>query len=162
MGVEVSNRCKTSLYCFVVTTRATLNTYAIVVFNQTNRPAVHDTKQWTWPSGLYLREQVDTKLPTGSEREHCGVLAGAEHVHDGLTHEEANGDTNGDCNHSSSNVDRRSIRCNASRLGEAGLHRRTSSLRTIQNKPEGQTLTGTKNRTPVTMDVNAVPPIFLE
>lgn len=58
---------------------------------------------------------------TGSEREHCSVLAGAEHIHDGLTHEQTNGDADCDCNHCTSNVDRRPVRCDTSRLGEAGL-----------------------------------------
>lgn len=135
-----------------------------MVSNQTNRPAVYDINQWAPGLVVYLRGGSGSRASdTRSEGEHCSVLAGAEHVHDGLTHEQTNGDADCDCNHRSPNVDRRPIRCDTSRLGEAGLNMENDVSRDNPKTNLGDgTLTGTKNRTPVTIEVNAVPPIFLE
>lgn len=58
------------------------------------------------------------------EREDRGVLARAEHIDEGLAHEQPDGDTDRDCNHRTSNVDAVPLGGDPSRLGQAGLHRR--------------------------------------
>ncbi len=60
----------------------------------------------------------------GLEREDRGVLARAEHIDEGLAHEQPDGDTDRDRNHRASNVDAVPLGGDTSRLGQTRLHRR--------------------------------------
>lgn len=51
-----------------------------------------------------------------SERKDGCVLPRPEHVHDGLTHEKANGDANGDCNHGIADLNTITLGGDTSRL----------------------------------------------
>lgn len=88
---------------------------------------------------MYLRGSGGSRaFDTGSEREHCSILAGAEHIHDGLTHEQTDGDANCDCNHGTSNINPRPVRGDTSCLRKARLKAVKIESGNIQNKSEGR------------------------
>ena len=108
-----------------------------------------------------------------SKREHCRVLPCSKHVHQRLTHEKSNRDT--DCNrdHSTSDIDPVPGCCDRapSSLRQTRLEMPpqknemsavSSRFGTHDQEGAKYTRTGTKKSTPVTMTVNAVPPNIRE
>ncbi len=61
------------------------------------------------------------------EREDSGVLAGAEHINEGLAHKEPDGDTDGDSNHRTPNVDAVPLRRDTAGLRQTGLRQNVSA-----------------------------------
>jgi hypothetical protein len=63
------------------------------------------------------------------EREYRGVLARAKHVHDRLTGEQSDGDTNGDCDHGTADIDAVPICSDTAGLRETRLVKQQISSR---------------------------------
>ena len=112
------------------------------------------------------------------------ALAPTQRVHENLRDKEADGDANRDLDHANAKLEAARVSFHGSRVvldeaataANSGLYDRWcgsrvetsivshSSTPGFESKAQGrnQALTGTRNRTPVTMDVNAVPPITRE
>lgn len=72
--------------------------------------------------GYMARDNNTQQCSGGLEREYSGVLAGPEHINECLAHKEPDGDTNGDGNHRTSNVDAVPLCRDTPRLRQPGLH----------------------------------------
>jgi hypothetical protein len=96
------------------------------------------------------------------ERKYGSTLAGSKHINQRLTREQSNRDTDSHGDHSSSDINTISVGSDTPCLGKARLQGPNQD-RTIGDTARKIDIhTGTKNSTPVTIDVNAVPPIFRE
>jgi len=92
------------------------------------------------------------------ERENGRVLSRTKRINECLAHKESNSDTNCHCDHCSAYINSTTIRSDPSCGRQSGLKVVTEE----RKKEVDQRLTGTRNSTPVTIEVNAVPPILLE